>query len=362
MTRTCFGAVLALPLLLCAIPAAASEDEKTADPASDIVAQGRRADEHGPAGTMADHVHKRGDLMLGLSWMHESYGGANRAGTEAIGDEAIAAAGYAVKADAMTMDMAMLHIMWAPNDRVTLMAVPSWMRMGMTMKGLPAAPMGQAGAAKGTAAMPMMPGQTMSHAVEGIGDTQVGALLVLSRRPRLSVHAGLMVSIPTGKADRRNAAGSYVHYMMQGGSGTWDLNPTLTLRGTRAGFGWGAQLGYLFRAEKANVSGFRFGDRFTATAWLSKPLGANLSLAGRVQWTGEEEVRGHYNAAHNHASPPDRQANYGGQRLDLGLGANLVVGHGYRIGVEMVVQAWQRLNGIQLPRQFGANLTMSRLF
>ena len=41
--------------------------------------------------------------------------------------------------------------------------------------------------------------------------------------------------------------------------GTWDLNPSLTLRGQAEGFSWGVQAGYLFRAEKANAAGFRFG-------------------------------------------------------------------------------------------------------
>ena len=355
MTRKLSGGALALPMLLCAMPAMAEDQALPASAETEITARGYRADEHGPAGTMGDHVHKRGNLMIGLSWMHESYGGANRSGTAAIDDAAIAAAGYGVKADGMTMDMAMLHIMWAPNDRVTFMLVPSWMRMGMTMKGLPGTAMSHGG-------MTLMPGQTMAHSAAGIGDTQFGALVSLSSRPALSVHAGLMVSAPTGDVGRKNESGNFVHYMMQGGSGTWDLNPSLTLRGAQPGWGWGLQAGYLFRAEKANSSGFRFGDRFTATAWLSKPVASNFSLSARAQWTTEEQVRGHYNAAHSHMSPPDRQANYGGQRLELGLGGNLVLGHGYRIGAEAVLPVYQRLNGIQLPKRFGANVTVSTLF
>lgn len=347
------GGALALPLLLCAQSVQAQE-------APAIIALGHRADAHGPAGTMGDHVHKSGDLMIGLMWMHEDYRGANRSGTAQISDDQIAAAGYTVKADAMTMDMAMLHVMWAPSDRVTFMLVPSWMRMDMTMKGLPMTM--TEGTGTGHAGHTLAPGQTMSHSVEGLGDTQFGALVALSRRPALSAHAGLMVSAPTGKVTRRNASGSYMHYMMQGGSGTWDLNPSFTLRGVSERFGWGVQAAYLFRAENRNEAGFRFGDRFTATAWASKPLTARFALSGRVAWSDEGAIKGHYNGAHNHASPPDRQANYGGQRLDAGLGANLVVGESWRLGAEATLPVWQKVNGIQSPRRFGANVSVSRMF
>lgn len=354
------GSAIALPLALCAVPAIANEAPGSAAPVqsdTEIVALGFRPDAHGPAGTMADHVHRSGDVMIGVMWMHEDYSGANRQGTAAVTDAAITAAGYAVKADTMTMDMAMLHLMWAPNDRVTLMLVPTWMRMGMTMKGLPA------GSSSMTpAGHSLMPGETMNHAAQGVSDTQFGALVSLSRRPALSVHAGLMISAPTGSVNRRNSEGSYVHYMMQGGSGTWDINPTLTVHGARTGFGWGAQLGYVFRAEEANAAGFRLGDRFSATAWLSKPLTRRASISARLAFSDEGPIAGHYSGSHSHASPPDRQANYGGQRLETGLGANIMVGRRLRIGVEAGVPVYQKLNGIQLPKRMSANANLAVMF
>ncbi|MEJ6010681.1 hypothetical protein [Novosphingobium aquae] len=354
MTVTKLGSAFALPLALCAIPAAAQDNSS-----EEIAVTALRPDAHGPAGTMADHVHKQGDWMFGLMAMHESYGGANRAGTTDLTPAQVAAAGYSVRDSAMTMDMAMLHVMYAPNDRVTLMLVPSWMRMGMTMEGLPAM---AGGMASGHGGHTLMPGQTMAHSVQGLGDTQFGALVSLSRRPELSVHAGLMVSAPTGSVSRRNASGSYVHYMMQGGSGTWDLNPSFTLHGANRRFGWGAQVAYLFRVEDANKSGFRFGDRFTATAWASKPVTGNLSLSSRIAFSREGTIQGHYNGAHGHASPPDLQGNYGGTRIDAGLGANLIVAKRVRLGLEAALPVLQDLNGIQLPRKFSGNLSASLMF
>ena len=167
-------------------------------------------------------MHKNGDLMIGLSWMHEDYRGTNRSGNDSISDAAIAAAGFTARTQSMTMDMAMLHVMWAPNDRITLMAMPSWMRMEMTMLGIAPNTSGHHALAVG---------ETMAHATSGIGDTRLGALVALRRNPKLSAHAGLVVSAPTGSVSRKDEDGNFVHYGMQPGSGTWDLQPSLTLRG-----------------------------------------------------------------------------------------------------------------------------------
>ncbi len=357
MTTNPICGAFALPLLLAA-PAALA-DEFAPSPNQEIIALANRADEHGPSGTMADHVHKAGELMIGLTWMHEEAGGANRRGSEAIDDASIVTAGYTTRAQSMTMDMAMLHIMYAPSDRVTLMVVPSWQRMEMTMIGI--APSGH-GSHGGHGGHALAVGDTMTHRVAGFGDTQIAALVSLSRRTTLSVHAGLALSVPTGSVSRQDEDGRFVHYGMQPGSGTWDLNPSLTLRGANRAFGWGMQSAYLFRTADANRSGFRFGDRFTATAWLSRPLGEHISLSARLAWSDEGKVRGHYNASHNHGSPPDRQANYGGRRLDAGVGVNLTTSGRLRFGLEASLPLYQDLNGIQTPRQFATSLNVSRKF
>jgi hypothetical protein len=317
------------------------------------------ADSHAPAGVMFDHVHGKGGVMVGLTFMHDDYGGTNRSGTSDITDSAMVAAGYSARTTAMKMDMAMLHVMWAPSDRVTLMVMPSWTRMKMEMVGLtPAAGV----PAHSHGGHSLDPGQTASHVVSGIGDTVAAALISIARSPAMSAHAALAVSIPTGSVSRRDEDGVFVHYGMQPGSGTWDILPSLTVRGKAGKLGWGAQTAYVFRAEKINRSGFRFGDRLTVTGWADADLSPAISLSGRLAYSYEGDVKGHYNASHNHAAPPDRQANYGGQRIEAGLGANAVLVTKWRLGGEVTVPVYQRLNGIQAPKRFGLNLALSRSF
>lgn len=350
MTMKTIGGALALPLMLCAHPVAA---QTTGDATTDIMVQAVRADGHGPAGMMGDHTHAKGGLMLGLSYMHDDYGGTNRTGTQAIGGDAIGALGFAAYTQSMRMDMAMLHIMYAPSDRLTLMIAPSWQRMTMTMVGTGAVTTGHHAMARG---------ETMSESVSGLGDTQAMALVTLTRSPHLSLHAGAGVSIPTGSVTQKDADGNFVHYGMQPGSGTWDLLPQLTLRGWHGRWGWGAQTGYVFRTQRINRSGYRLGDRFTASSWSSYALSPRASLSARIAFQTEGVVEGHYNAGHNHASPPDRQANYGGERIEAGLGGNIVIGNRLRLGLEASLPLYQRVNGVQAPKRWGISSAVTTMF
>lgn len=356
MNRTISGSAVALSpfiyVLLAAAPALAESPSGAQLPGPAF--HHHRADMHGPAGTMEDHVHRQGEVMIGLGWMHEGYRGTTQRGSDAISDADIVTAGYTSRTQAMSMDMAMLHVMWAPSDRVTLLAMPSWTRMTMTMVGISSAP------AVGHHALAQ--GKTMAHSTSGLGDTRLGALVALSRNPSLSAHAGLVVSVPTGSVSRKDNDGNFVHYGMQPGSGTWDIQPSLTLRGARPGFGWGVQASYLARTGTANSSGFKLGDRVAATAWLSKPLGERFSLSARLAYTDEGAIKGHYNAGHNHAAPPDRQANYGGKRLEAGIGANVLLGDAFQLGIEATVPLQQNLNGIQVRKRFAPSLHVSRKF
>lgn len=359
MKNQIFGGALALPLVLAAAPAWAQDNTDIDDQTISIIALDHRPDSRGPAGMMGDHVHPNGEWMIGLSWMHMHHSGANFSGTEVISDADILAAGYPVRTQSMDMDMAMLHVMYAPNDTLTFTLMPSWNRMEMTMLGID--PMAGMGMMEGAHHM-LTYGDTMTHSISGIGDTKLGVLVRLSDKRDFAVHAGLNLSIPTGSVSRTNAGGSLVHYGMQPGSGTWDLEPSITVKGLVEGFGWGAQVSYLARLEEANESGFSFGDKFAASAWLSKPLSEAVSLSARLAFSAEGAIEGHYNGGHAHASPPDRQANYGGQAIEAGLGANVLVADDIRLGAEVTLPFYQDLNGIQVPRDFGLNISLAKMF
>ena len=209
-------------------------------------------------------------------------------------------------------------------------------------------------------------GMTHEHSAEGFADTLVSASYRLARSPGFGAHATLGVWVPTGAVDKTNPDGSFVHYGMQPGSGTWDIEPSITAHGRFGAVGWGTQAGYRWRAEKANESGFRFGDVARATGWASYLLAPDLGATARLEWRHEGKVEGHYNGAHKHASPPDGQANYGGDTIDAGLGINwrlpIPAPARPQAGLELAIPLHQDLNGIQAPRKWRLSLALSQTF
>src|SRR5690606_2783860 len=111
-----------------------------------------------------------------------------------------------------------------PTADLTLMAMPHYMWHRMEMVGIdPAAGMGGGHPGGHHGGHTLGFGESHAHATAGFGDTLVSASYRLAREARFGAHATLGVWVPTGASDRRNPDGTFVHYGMQPGSGTWDV-------------------------------------------------------------------------------------------------------------------------------------------
>jgi hypothetical protein len=256
--------------------------------------------------------------------------------------------------------------MYAPTPNLTLMAMPHYMWHRMTMLGIdPANGMGGGHGGHG-AGHGLAYGEEHEHATDGFGDTLVSASYRLARKPGFGAHATLGVWVPTGSVSKTNPDGSFVHYGMQPGSGTWDIEPSLTVTGRSGAIGWGGQAGYRWRTEAHNASGFAFGDKARATGWLSTLLGRDVGATTRLEYVHEGKVLGHYNGPHNHSAPPDRQENYGGDVVAAGFGLNWLLPMGGmrkpQLSGEVSVPLYQDLNGIQAPQDWRFTLGMSQTF
>lgn len=352
-------------LLTAATVSTANADEPGARP----VPEG-----HAPAGVMVDHMHKGGEFMVGYRYSWSRSSGDTLAGTRAVDDHEIRHNAClfpgqnpadhdthnhcSMKQDEMTMQMHMLDIMYAPTDWLTLMVMPQWMTMDMTM-----APV--AGAAGGHDEHGDHAG-SHSHGTDGFGDTIFGALVKIADAPGHHLHTGMMFSAPTGATDKKGANGNYTHYMMQIGSGTWDFMPSLTYTGRADRWSWGVQLSGVIRMEDENDEGYRLGDVFQATGWGAYRVTDWMSASLRLIHTTQSEIEGHYHGAHNHSSPPDLQGNYGGQFFDVGFGVNFVVPEGalkgHRLSVEWLQPVRDNPNGYQQERDGTLYANWSKAF
>jgi hypothetical protein len=357
---------------------------------------------HAPAGVMFDHMlAKTGDWMVGYRYMYSSQGGAMLQGENAVNDLAIVnngcpepgeGLGCFVKPSNMAMHMHMLDLMYAPTDWLTLMLMPQFVDMSMTMRPLEGAR--NSSEINDLTGFPL--NQHLSHHVQnshetgGIGDLGIYTLVKLFDDGVHHLHVTAGFSAPTGDVDiklRRNHQidGGFIHYGMQLGSGTWDFKPSVTYTGHSDQFSWGAQASGTVRMEDANKSGYRLGDIFQATAWGGYQLTNWLSASVRGLYTLQGAIHGAFASSQGQFvnpvvnsdgtrtlssslkfGPMDYPGSYGGRFWDIGFGLSAIVPSGdlagNRISVEWLHPVEDDVNGYQLDRDGTLSATWSLAF
>jgi Protein of unknown function (DUF3570) len=337
-----------------------------------------------PAGVQFDHVlPKAGDFMVGYRYMRNVQSGDFRLGDQLISiDQARKDGCYgeecAVTPNNMTMNMHMLDLMYAPTDWLTLMLMPQWTDMDMTMIPNPDVQLDNTHA--GHAAV-------HEHQTGGIGDVGAYGLFKLYGDQHHQVNLALGGTAPTGDVDivqRKTGINPIynnpLHYCMQLGSGTWDFKPALTYTGNVDKFSWGAQANATIRLEGQNKSGFAFGDIFQGSVWGGYQWTEWLGTTVRGIYTTQGEIRGRYptifvdgfdangNPAQvryedQHIDTFGQPQNYGGSFVDLGLGVNVTVPHGAFAGnslkFEWLQPVYTNFNGYQPDRDYALNFTWS---
>lgn len=323
---------------------------------------------HAPIGVMGDHLHDRGEFMLSYRYTYMAMAG-NRIGTDTVSPAEIATTLPNVNAPPtlrvvpleMPMQMHMIGAMYAPTDRLTLMA------MGMVM----------------TREMEHQTYQGMMGAnelgrftteVSGFGDTSVSGLVRLFERDHLSAHLNLGISLPTGSIDETDTVLTPMNttpemrlpYAMQLGSGTLDLKPGITIvnRTHDGRFGGGAQATATLRSGD-NDEGYTLGDVQELTGWgqFAPAPSLALSLRGTLRHTDEIDGKDAMIMAPVQTANPSL---YGGDVAEIGLGATyLRIGgalDGHRLAAELVLPVRQDLNGPQMETDYSLTLGWQKAF
>ncbi len=314
-----------------------------------------------PAGVEFDHLLNAGDFMLGYRVMNSSQGGDIERDSKAIDDytlinKACEGKPCYMRPTAMAMRMQMLDFMYAPTDWLTLMLMPQFVDMSMSMRLLEGSPriggMDDIGMAISHA--------EHEHISSGVGDTELHALVKLAAFAQGEVHLGLGLSAPTGKTDlkMRPMMGNptaLMDYGMQLGSGTWDFKTSLTYTGAAGNIGWGAQVSGTVRLQDKNDSGYALGDVVQSTAWTSYAFSDAIAVSLRGLYTNQDSIKGSYAGTQVRISPADYTSNYGGQFADVGVGLNggFKTGTlaGTRWGIEWLQPVSDKPEGYQLQRK-----------
>ncbi|MGB3151885.1 MAG: transporter, partial [Maribacter sp.] len=88
-----------------------------------------RPDGHAPISVMGDHMHGKGEWMFSYRYMYMNMEGLKQEGNDASFDDALA--DYMVTPTKMPMNMHMLGSMYAPSDKLTLLAMINIVSMEM---------------------------------------------------------------------------------------------------------------------------------------------------------------------------------------------------------------------------------------
>lgn len=299
-----------------------------------------------PIGVMGDHMHKEGQLMFSYRAMYMNMDG-YREGTNKLTNSDVFAKGFRMSATQMEMEMHMLGVMYAPSDHFTLMAMTGYVFKDMDMT--------------------MMNGMTRSTSTEGWGDTSITALVKLydSGTSRILLNFG--IGLPTAKVDEKNGM-MYQNYGMQLGRGTWDSILGITYAGTLGKYAYGVQAKAIMTLEDANSSGFAWGDKFSATTWLTRSLSPSLSASARLSYTYQDAIDGGYtsDAPMPMMSPMAGTANYGGHVLEAGLGLSYKFADGmlkgHSLSLEALTPIYQKNNGIGMNRDFSVTFGWRKAF
>lgn len=179
---------------------------------------------------MGEHVHKASEVMLSYRFMAmdmpELQSGTTPLETTDVLKD------FMMAPTQMGMQTHMFGAMFAPHNKITLMAMTSYQQRHMEMQGAHHHKEGHHEHLIGT--------HEMSSA--GIGDTKLEALLTLWKKPHLTLLGNISVSLPTGSIAQTGDSEQLLPYPMQLGTGSFQAQPGATIFGYHGNWSYGSQL------------------------------------------------------------------------------------------------------------------------
>lgn len=308
---------------------------------------------HAPIGVMGDHRHNQGEFMFSYRYMQMNMTELQQGDTSITDDEAVMAGSHMVP-QRMTMEMHMLGGMYGLNDCITLMVGLKYLSNSMTMKTFD----GMAHSMN-SSIMPsddmhdamMLPSAIGSNTVNtsGFGDIKLSALVGLSTGASYKFHANVALSLPTGSITESDEVlmptgmtmQRRLGYMMQLGSGTYDVTGGLTYVYRQQDLSLGAQYLATVRLGR-NDEGYSRGDQHQLNSWAAYQFAPWVSSSLRLAYRNVQAIDGRDDLIM--ADPK----NSGGEGVDLGFGVNLAAFGQHRLAFEYVVPVYEQVNGIRL--------------
>lgn len=262
--------------------------------------------------------------------------------TSSVSNDFIKNLGYSMAPTDMTMDMHMFSAMYAVNNKISLMAMISYIEKEMEMVKLSG----------------MNVGNTHKTSSRGMGDLSIAGLYKLSGKSNLKAS----LSIPTGEYDEKdhNMMGmkKVLPYPMQLGSGTYDLTLGYSFQEIHDDWSYGFQLNATKRFDY-NSEDWRYGDRRELSAWVAKPVSQTVSLSFGLDVEHQDNINGK-SSNRNNMTPTWNEYFHSHLRVSSNIGLNFKLPNSKsRIGIQCGVPIYEDVDGPQMDPDFKCNLGLS---
>lgn len=299
-----------------------------------------RADSYAPIGVRGDRVLSVGEFLVSYRYEALEQDGLRSATAELDLDEVLDV--FQSTPFNLTQQRHLLELQFAAIENITLTARVPFIQNNMDQV--------------------TRNFDVFNSSTTGLGDVEVGALFNVYEEGPYKAHVAAVASVPTGsfEEDGTNAIGDgRLPYSMQLGSGTFDIQPSVTFQAMNQYGSVGFKGTGIVRMSE-NDAGYTLGNRVMVTSWFSFPVSDQLSFSARMEWQKWDPITGsdpaHATAVSLIQDPSVFPDLIGGSRLDLPLGVNLNVQNGplagHRLGIEATFPVNEDLDGLELQQSW----------
>lgn len=315
-----------------------------------------------PGGVMISHVHPKNEWMLSYRYMNMGMDGVLSGSTKI--DEMDVFDQYIMNSNAMKMNMHMIMGMYGITNRLTAMAMFTYNVNAMEMSML--TEHDHSGGEELHHAS-----TTMDMKTNGVGDGKLYLLHGVIKKVNHQLVLGTGINLPIGSINEIGTHEDVLYeerrlpYMMQLGSGTVDLLPSLTYTYQKGKLAFSSQIQGVIRSSYNSI-GYKYGNEESFTSWISYNYWSRLSSSIRIEAVNVETMKGRDEEVYTYNEITANPANYGGQKVNLYLGMNYAFQSGKlknnHVSIEYGLPIYQYLNGIQIQSKQAFTASWSYVF
>ena len=301
-----------------------------------------RPDAHAPIGVKRDHVHKKGEYMLSYRFNFMKMKGLRKENDRITPSAALKE--YKMAPLHMNMRMHAAGAMYGISDNFTISAMSSIIEKEMRSVN--------------------RMNQVSDKRASGFGDSMVNLAYAFLNNKNNNAQFNLGTSIPTGSI-KKTSNNSRLSYPMQLGSGSYEILPGISYTAYQNSFSYGGQLNAIFRVNDNNL-GYRLGDSYNATSWISKKLNNSFSVSSRLNYTMNKKIKGSDASLNPTMLPPNNVVSHAAKKLDFLIGTNYIISkgklEGHRLAIEAGAPIYQSYNAVRAEEDYKITLGWQKAF